>query len=83
MHVCARAHVCVCVEWNGLEWNITQPFKIINNTIYSNIDKPRDDHTKQSKLKRERQILYDFTYMWNLKYDTNEHIYKTETDSET
>ena len=60
-----------------------QPFKIINNTIYSNIDKPRDDHTKQSKLKRERQILYDFTYMWNLKYDTNEHIYKTETDSET
>ena len=21
------------------------------------------------------------TYMWNLKYDTNELIYKTETDS--
>ena len=20
------------------------------------------------------------TYMWNLKYDTNEHIYKTKTD---
>ena len=20
------------------------------------------------------------TYMWNLKYNTNEHIYKTETD---
>ena len=20
--------------------------------------------------------------MWNLKYDTNEHIYKTETDSQ-
>ena len=30
---------------------------------------------------RERQIPYDVTYMWNLKYDTNEHIYKTETDS--
>ena len=26
---------------------------------------------------RERQI-YDITYMWNLKYDTNELIYKTE-----
>ena len=23
------------------------------------------------------------TYMWNLKYDTNEHIYKTQTDSQT
>ena len=21
--------------------------------------------------------------MWSLKYDTNEHIYKTETDSQT
>ena len=23
---------------------------------------------------RERQILYDITYMWNLKYDTNQHV---------
>ena len=30
------------------------------------------------KSKRERQIPYDVTYMWNLKYDTNEPIYKTE-----
>ena len=26
---------------------------------------------------------YDITYMWNLKYDTNEFTYKTETDSQT
>ena len=26
---------------------------------------------------------YDITYMWNLKYDTNEQIYKIETDSQT
>ena len=31
----------------------------------------------------ERQIPYDITYMWNLKYDTNKLIYKTETDSQT
>ena len=30
---------------------------------------------------RKRQIPYDITYMWNLKYDTNELIY--ETDSQT
>ena len=33
-------------------------------------------------LVRERQITYDITYMWNLKYDTNELIYRTETDSQ-
>ena len=30
---------------------------------------------------RERQILYDITYMWNQK-NTNELIYKTEIDSQ-
>ena len=30
-----------------------------------------------------RQISYDIAYMWNLKYDTTELIYKTETDSQT
>ena len=31
----------------------------------------------------ERQMSYDITYMWNLKYDTNEPIYEAETDSQT
>ena len=47
------------------------------------MDGPRNDHTKWSKSERERQIPYDITYMRNLKYDTNELIYKTETDSQT
>ena len=38
---------------------------------------------KWKKSERERQILYDITYMGNLKYDTNELIYKAETDSHT
>ena len=34
-----------------------------------------------SKSDREGEISYDIPYMWNLKgNDTNEHIYKTETD---
>ena len=35
------------------------------------------------KSDRERQIPYDITYMWNLKYDRIELIYKTERDSQT
>jgi len=34
------------------------------------------------KSDRNRQI-YNITYMWNLKNDTNNLIYKTETDSQT
>ena len=33
------------------------------------------------KSDRKRQISYNLTYMWNLKYDTNELIYETETDT--
>ena len=43
----------------------------------------RDYHTKRSKSEGERQIPYDITYMWNLKYDINELIHETETDSQT
>ena len=32
----------------------------------------------QSEI-RKRQIPHDFTYMWNLKYSTNEHIFKAES----
>ena len=54
-----------------------------NNAICSNMDGARDYHTKWSKSDRERQISYDITYMWNLKYDANELIYETETDPQT
>ena len=42
---------------------------------------PRDYHTKQI-IKRKTNTI-DFTYTWNLEYNTNELIYKTETDSQT
>ena len=36
------------------------------------MDGPRVYHTKGSKSEKDRQIPYDVTYMWNLKYDTKE-----------
>ena len=32
---------------------------------------------------RQRQILYDNTYMWNLKNNMNESIHNSETDLQT
>ena len=54
-----------------------------NWVICRDMDGPRDCHTEWSKSERERQIPYDVTYMWNLKYGTSKHIYKTEIDSHT
>ena len=54
-----------------------------NNAVCSNMDATRDYHTKWSKSERGRQIPYDITYVWNLKYVTNEPICKTETESQT
>ena len=74
--VCVCVCVCVC---NGI---LLSHKKEWNDAICSNMDGPRDYHTKWSKSDREKQTPYDVTYMWNLKYDTNELIYVTETDSQ-
>ena len=37
---------------------------------------------KWSKSERERQIPYDIFYIWTLRYNTNEHFYELETDSQ-
>ena len=59
-----------------------------DNAICSNMDliihnQHGDYHTKWSSSDREREILYNITDVWNLKYDTNELIYETERNSQT
>ena len=52
-----------------------------NNAICSNMDGPRDYHTKWSKSKKDK---YHILLIWeSKKNDTNELIYKTEIDSQT
>ena len=36
-----------------------------------------------SEVSQKEKDKYHITYMWNLKYDTNEPIYETETASQT
>ena len=45
-----------------------------NNSFCSNMDGPRDYHSKWSKPKINTKWII---YMWNIKHDTNELIYKT------
>ena len=54
-----------------------------NNATCSNMDATRHYHPEWNKSGRERQIPYGITYMWNLKYDTKEPMYETETESQT
>ena len=60
------------------DWILLIHRKEQNNAICRNMDATRDYHTKWSQSERERQVSYDITYMWNLKYGTNKPIYKTE-----
>ena len=36
-----------------------------------------------NEISETEKDKYDITYVWNLKYNTNELIYETETDSQT
>ena len=47
------------------------------------MDRPIDYNTKWTKSERERQISYDITHVWNLKYYTNGLNYNTETLTDT
>ena len=49
-----------------------------SNAICSNMDATRDSYTKWQKSEREKQ--YHISHIWNLKYVTDEPIYKTKTD---
>ena len=53
----------------------------LNKATCSNMDGPRD--YQWSKSEREIQMPQDIIYMWNLTYNTNESLYKTETGSQT
>ena len=45
-----------------------------NSAVCRKVDDPRK-YPYSMKLNQTKTILYDITYMWNLKYDTNEVTY--------
>ena len=49
--------------YNGILFNHKKEW---NNAICSNMDEPKEYHTKWSKSDREKQISHEITHMWNL-----------------
>ena len=39
----------------------------VNYALCRDVGEPRDCHTQRSKSEREKQILDNITYMWNLE----------------
>ena len=74
--VCIHTHTHTMVYYSDIKKNEIMPFAATWTDLEIII-------LSEVKSEREKQIPHDITYMWNLKYDTNELIYKTETDSQT
>ena len=62
------------------QWNITQPLK---NDITSFATTWLDLEVIMTSGISQRQVSYEITYMWDLKNDPTEIIYKAEIDSQT
>ena len=69
----------ICTEYFSKNWGV-----IDESSVAKSWQKLAIWVITLSKVKsdRKRQTLYEITYMWKLKYSTNELIYKTETDSQ-
>ena len=56
--------------------DMAEQCSIVCLTAYGNVDGPGGHYAKWNKSDRERQIPYDFIYMWNLKSKASEQIKK-------
>ena len=85
-----EALLIIARTWKSLKWideedvvdtyhgALFSHIKEKDNVIQSYTGESRDSHTKWNKLELKILILCDITYIWNLKYGTNETIYISE-----
>ena len=80
VRICVYIYIYMCVYthtqmeyYSAIKKNNTMPF--VSTWMQLEII------TLSEVSQRERQISRDITYVWNLKYDTNEPIYETESQT--
>ena len=66
--------------WIKKMWRTYDGILLGHKKEWSHVDEPTDYHSERSKTVKDK---YSITYTWNLKYDTDELIYKTETGTQT
>jgi len=77
----SSVHILISCIWQYIHNEILLGHKKEwNNAIYSNMDKPKDYHTKWKKLDKDKYHMISVIY-GIFKKDTNEFIYKTETQT--
>ena len=74
MTTCPKCHTPIYVTQDlGHPYFFEAPLRLkshkkeLNIAIYRDVGRPRDRHTEWSKSEREKQILYNIAYMWNLE----------------
>ena len=74
----------MCVYVHAMEYySAIKKNEILTYTDICSMDGLREYYAQWNKSDRERQMLYDIPYMWNIKNETTESIHKKETDSQT
>ena len=67
-----------------IQWTTTHPQKKKENFPFAiTWTELEEYYAKWKKSDRERQILYDITYMWNIKNSTNRSVTITNTTNTT
>ena len=69
-----HVYVCVCV-YSGISLSYDKAGKL---AICSNMDKPRRHYSKWNKPDREKQTLYDLTYVESEKNKLNSYKQRVE-----
>ena len=76
--------IYMCVYVHAMEYySAIKKNEILTYADIGSMDRLREYYAQWNKSDREQQMLYDFTYMWNIKNETKEFIYKLEVDSRT
>jgi len=57
----------IYILYNYIKYKYIKPYKEGNSIVWDDMEGPWRHCAKWNKSDRERQILYDFTFMWNLE----------------
>ena len=81
------------IHTHTMEYYLAIKMNEIDRALCHSMDGPRVYYAKWNKANRERQMLYDFNYMWNLKKNEtniqenlkkwNKHTNKWKTEPES